>query len=155
MATRTRDAVSVVCPYAAAVVDGRNLRAASPRTRMHALLYAQVQQVDGQSWRNVLLARAHGSPVRPDGNLDDPRRSPALMRFSQDAILSTLRGLGLPLDAPLSVIAIELLPETSNLPGVPDPVVAEPLGAGLGQVRILRTSTLTPVPEICPPEQAA
>jgi hypothetical protein len=29
----------------------------------------------------------------------------------------------------------------------------DPLGADLGKVRILRTSPLTPVPEICPPKQ--
>ena len=56
----------------------------------------------------------------------------------------SLRMLGLPLDAKLSVIVVELLPE----PGSP---FQDPLERDLGQVRILRTSPLTAVPEICPP----
>jgi hypothetical protein len=52
--------------------------------------------------------------------------------------------LGLPLDSALSVIAVELLPE-------PNSPTTQPLGSELGEVRIYRTSPLTPVPAICPP----
>jgi hypothetical protein len=157
MVTRTSDFVSVVSPYAGAVLDGRNLRAAFPRSQMHALLYAQVQQADGQSWRNVLIGRAHGAPLSPqDHELEDPRLIPSLARFPQDSILATLRDLGLPLDSKLSIVSVEMLPENPNeIQGViPFPAVAEPLGEGLGQVRILRASALTPVPAICPPKEA-
>jgi hypothetical protein len=65
------------------------------------------------------------------------------MKFQQDEILQRLRRLGLPLDSPLSVIAVETLPE-------PDSPYGDPLDQDLGQVRILRTSPLTAVPEICP-----
>ena len=154
MVSRTPDFVSVVSPYARAVLDGRNLRARIPRSQMHALLYAQVMQADGQSWRNVLIGRSHGAPLPVDPHaLEDPRLIPALAEFQQDSILATLRALGLPLDSPLSIISVEMLPENPDaVPGVgPLPFVAEPLGAGLGHVRILRTSVLTPVPAICPP----
>jgi hypothetical protein len=48
------------------------------------------------------------------------------------------------LNVPLSVITVELLPETYS-------PFDDPLGKHLGQVRILRTSPLTSVPEICSP----
>lgn len=155
MVTRTNANVSVVSPYATAVLDGRTVRAPFPRTQMHALLYAQVLQADGRSWRNVLLARAHGAQLQP-GDHEDPRLLPSLASFPQVSILIMLRALGLPLDCPLSIVSVEMLAENPNeIPaGAPFPVVAEPLGAGLGQVRILRASALTPVPAICPPKGA-
>jgi hypothetical protein len=66
--------------------------------------------------------------------------------FAQDEIVRRLAILGLPLDSPLSVIAVELLPE-------PGSTAHEPLTSQLGEVRIYRTSPLTPVPEICPPSK--
>jgi hypothetical protein len=48
----------------------------------------------------------------------------------------------LALDSSLSVIAVELLPEPASN-------VANPLAAQLGDVRIYRTSPLTPVPKVC------
>lgn len=57
-------------------------------------------------------------------------------------IESWLEVLGLPPNAPLNALAMELLPE-------PDGVFVDPLGKDLGQVRVLRASPLTPVPAIC------
>jgi len=114
-----------------------------PRTRLFSLLYAQVLQANGQSWRNVLLLRARGD-TRQDPDTQDIRLSPAIMEFTQDAIISRLRLLGLPLNAPLSVVTIELLPG-------PYSPFNDPVGKDLGQVRFLRTSPLTAVPEICSP----
>ena len=76
-----------------------------------------------------------------------PRLASAVMEFPQDEIVQRLSRLGLPLDSSLSVIAVELLPELKS-------DFADPLGRDLGQVRILRTSPLTAVPAICPPETA-
>jgi hypothetical protein len=115
-----------------------------PEVRLYSLLYAQVMQMDGASWRNVLLLRAFGD-TQGDHEVQDRRLAPAIMKFQQDEILQRLRRLGLPLDSPLSVIAVETLPE-------PDSPYGDPLGQDLGQVRILRTSPLTAVPEICPPD---
>jgi hypothetical protein len=47
----------------------------------------------------------------------------------------------LPRRIALSALAVELLPEIESKP--------DPLGADLGRVRILRTSPLIPVPEVC------
>jgi hypothetical protein len=148
---RTFDEVVVTAPFATPIWEGRNVRPArTPHSKLQALLYAQVLQVDGAQWRNVLLERALGrirleDPNDVDPNTGDPRLAFGLMEFGQDDILRRLATLGLPLDSPLSVIAVELLPEGPQSP------FADPMGLDLGQVRILRASTLTAVPAICPP----
>lgn len=141
---RTNEHVTVAAPFAAPVWENSNVRAGSPKTRLYSLLYAQVLQMDGGSWRNVLLLRALGD-TRQDHDQQERRLAPAIMEFRQDEIVQRLHRLGLPLDSPLSVITVETLPE-------PNGPYADPLGHDLGQVRILRTSPLTAVPEICPPE---
>lgn len=147
--TRTEEQVTVSAPFATPVWNGRNLRPVPvPRTQLFALLYAQVLQADGGAWRNILLLHA-SAPLPPrDHTLAlriDPRLAHGVAHFSQDEILRSLRMLGLPADASLSVLAVEALPE-------PNTGFADPVGADLGEVRFLRTSTLTPVPAICPPE---
>ena len=52
---RDNDKVYVNAPYARAVWKGRNVTPATPRTQMHCVLYAQVKQADGLSFRNILL----------------------------------------------------------------------------------------------------
>jgi hypothetical protein len=140
---RTEERVTVAAQFASPVWEGRNIRSMTPRTRLYSLLYAQVLQANGQLWRNVLLLRALGD-TRQDPDTQDIRLSPAIMEFTQDDILARLRLLGLPLNAPLSVVTVELLPE-------PNSPFDDPLGRHLGQVRILRVSPLTSVPEICSP----
>jgi hypothetical protein len=136
---RTEEYIVVSAPFAMPVIDGQNARS-WPRSRLYALLYAQVVQADGASWRNVLLTRTLLEPRQHDIEF-----AAGVGRFFQDNILTALQMLGLRPDAPLSVLCVETLPE-------PDSPFADPLGANLGQVRFLRTSTLTPVPEICPPD---
>ncbi len=109
-------------------------------------------------------------------NDDSPAR--AEMRWMQDEILAALRNLGLPPDSPLSVLCVEMMPtlnalrvtqasqraSSNNLvgsiladrSGFGDPTGAaiqdyevRPLSDALGHYRILRTSPLTPVPQIC------
>jgi len=142
--SRTDDAVFVTAPFAAPVFDGQNIRTFPPRTTLHALLYAQVMQADGQAWRNVLLATGAAEFHRRHQAHLDLRFVQGVITFPQDEILRRLRILGLPLDAPLSVVAVELLPEATS-------TTRNPLTSELGEVRIHRTSPLTPVPEICPP----
>ena len=143
--TRGPEAVLVSAPFATPIFDGRNLRPRKPKTQMWALLYAQVTQADGASRRNVLLARAEMQPQREPGDEfhSDLPVAFGQARFPQARISGLLASLGLARSASVSVLAAELLPE---------PIVdriGDPLGTGLGQVRILRTSPLTPVPPIC------
>ena len=109
-------------------------------------------------------------------NRDTPAR--AATRWKADEIAEGLRELGLPEDSPLSVLCVEMLPglaqlrmaqpaeSTLSTSGFADSLLAEragagtaslavqesevhPLSDGLGNFRILRTSPLTPVPQVC------
>lgn len=55
--TITRDEFKVLvdAPYAQAVFNGKNVTSNPPRTSIWALLYAQVKQADGRSYRNILI----------------------------------------------------------------------------------------------------
>ena len=116
------------------------------------LLYAQVLQVDGESWRNVLLTQKRGQQIRDDANANFPRPQNAIEmavgRFRQVELEKTLRLLGLPVNSPLSVLAVELMPEII-LKNTDEPPCRDPLRESLGEVRILRTSPLVPVPPFC------
>ena len=111
-------------------------------------------------------------------NQDAPARG--VLKWPQSQIAEMLRDLGLPQDSALSVLCVELLPtlaalrrqtagtvnmaggelatgvrfERSGIGSTAVAVVNEgvrPLSDALGHYRILRTSPLTPVPEVCCP----
>ncbi|MBV8139912.1 MAG: hypothetical protein JO121_30390 [Deltaproteobacteria bacterium] len=156
MVTRTAaKGITVVAPYATPIFNDQNLRPLYPKTELIALLYAQVLQANSQSWCNILLERATAIPytLEHQGSRGlNPALTPARAQFDPEDILFKLGILGLPLDSPLSVVAVEILPEPQPInPAATVDRFNDPLGADLGQVRILRTSPLTPVPEVCPP----
>jgi hypothetical protein len=129
-------------PFATPFADGKNLRPAVPKTAMWGLLYARVRQTDAASWRNVLLLRTALAVPHAGNNPDDAGR-PVLYgegQFDLAAVGGALRTLGLPTDAPLTALAAELFTH---------PAEADGLGERLGHQRILRISTLTPVPDAC------
>ncbi|TGB02555.1 hypothetical protein [Streptomyces sp. MZ04] len=144
--SRTERAVSVSAPHAVPVNQGTDLRPFPPRTRISALLYAQVLQADGQDWRNILL-QTESAPEPDNSQYDRADRHffQSVVTFPHHDIRGRLDALGLPADATLSVLAVEVLPERAS--------ARDPLGEGLGGTRILRTSPLTPVPAICTPER--
>jgi hypothetical protein len=179
--------IVVSAPHATAVFAGRALTkpsAGDPRTRLWILLYAQVMQADGASHRNVLLARAPALPrlapvglfaFEQDTALTGTRDVMGIAAFIEASIEKRLRDLALPVDSPLSVIAVELLPgdhllqktqpildhEVFFTVDIPDDVSnafkganlqSDPLGAELGSMnsrRILRCSPLTPIAPSC------
>ncbi len=130
-AQRTVDALIVEAPFAKAVLHGKNITADPPRTQLWALLYAQVRQADGADWRNILLDDRRLRPQRrlrpiPGAayrtvaalsgsfqNHDAPARG--VTAWSQDEIEQFLLGLGLPVDAPLSVLCVEMMPTLAAL----------------------------------------
>ena len=146
---RLATGVRVRAPLATPLLQGRHVRPLAARTRLWALLYARVQQADGRAWRNVLLQQR---PLLPP--LRDPfigavalpmlAAQPALLvaegLFPLAELRASLQLFGLPDDAPLTAMAVEF--HTA-------PEVAEPLGAELGQARLLRASALVPVPDAC------
>jgi hypothetical protein len=153
--SRSDDAISVSAPFATPVLDGKVMRPFNPRSDIWVLLYAQVQQLDGKSWRNVLLLKSRARQV-PDKPHALRRPQSALEfgvgRFGQRDLEKTLSLLGLASNSSLSALAVELVPEIELIgkavPPRPDPR-RDPLGESLGNVRILRTSFLVPVPPRC------
>lgn len=182
-AQRRRDGITVSAPYAMPVYQGVEQTPVPPNTELWALLYTQVAQVDDRGYRNVLLARRRATPRRADRFfVVDRGEGPARRRqqgaagvttaaagaaftgftilgsshggptmgdahFGELEIRDALEALGLEANAPLGVLTVELLPEEQRMP--------DPLGAQLGQVRILRTSPLIPVNGICAPCEGA
>jgi hypothetical protein len=142
---RHPDGVFVSAHLATPVLEGTNLRPNRPRTEIWALLYAQVVQLDGASRRNVLVSRAlaEAEIANTDQRHGDLRVLHAHAVFDQRTISESLSALALPLDSSLTVLAVEV--HGGAL------VSDDPLGADLGQVRILRASPLTAVPAMCVP----
>jgi len=147
---RTQAGVTASALFATAIWDGRNIQAIPPRTSLWVLLYAQAKQVDSADFRNVLLARKLARWVRKGdfgrneftGSASASAAGPCgTATFSDAEIRAALQALTFRNDAPISVLAVELLPEVEERP--------DPVGADLGSQRILRTSPLTAVPAIC------
>ncbi|QOY90166.1 hypothetical protein [Paludibaculum fermentans] len=146
-AARTERAVRVRASFATPVYKGRNVRPQVPRTQLWAVLYARVRQTDGKAWRNLLLTHLTLPPpaalfnAGPEGN--------AAVLFGEGeveigTVRQMLRRVGLPEDAPLTVLAVECFGGVQDVNPAPDPV-----GADLGFARMLRVSPLVPVPDAC------
>jgi hypothetical protein len=175
MVSRSITGIQAIAPFATPVLNGRKtFTGDQPYTNLWVLLYAQVMQADGASRRNVLLLTERLDPL-PDQLVDaNLRTGPVVTRdiygtglFSQKddpnlgktGIETVLTTLLLPLNSPLSVLAVELLPTNGPFdrpvtgPGGPappqDPQGIGPLDNNLGDQRILRTSALIAVPPIC------
>ncbi|HSC96624.1 MAG TPA: hypothetical protein VLC73_16805 [Burkholderiales bacterium] len=140
-AFRTASGVVASAPYATPVYEGRSLLPPQPATTMWVVLYAQVVQADGADHRNILLSRKP-APLRRKKEFGRQAVAPrGDARWSQAEIEAALASLGLPRASPLSVLAVELLPEVNR--------AVDPLGGDLGSTRILRTSRLVPLPPVC------
>ncbi len=140
-ASRRRSEIAASAAYAIPVADGRNLMPRPPKTEIWGLLYAQSMRVDGEDRRNVLISRKRARPAEQATDVREMLETVATAIWRQQEIDPLLKALALPRGAPLSVLAVELAPELDRIP--------DPLGADLGRVRILRTSPLVPVPEVC------
>ncbi len=142
---RNSDGVLGSAVYATPVTEGRSLLPSSPKTEIWILLYVQVTQVDGADHRNVLLSRRRAEPMVPKSDARETFEIMGVVSWEQREIDLLLGALGLPRNTPLSILAVELLPQRDHKRDrKPDP-----LGGDLGSVRILRTSQLVPVPEVC------
>jgi hypothetical protein len=144
--------VRVVAPFATPVMsNGKTLidpKEGKPRTRIWMMLYAQVKQADAKAWRNVLLNHRHAETV---ATIEDEHAEVTVRpsrdvfghaAFDDQEIQTCLQSLRLAPDSPLSVLAVEVLPPRAD-------EIRDEMGQNIGQVRILRTSALTPVPPAC------
>ena len=143
MLVRTKAGIIASAPYANPVQDGRSVRPFPPATDIFVMIYAQVYQSDNEDFRNVLLShkRARFQRKRFDDRQIRPDALYADASWSTSEIKLMLDGLTLGTDTPLSCLAVETLPGGSK--------IDDPLGANLGQERLLRTSPLVPVPPMC------
>jgi hypothetical protein len=144
-ALRTKELITVTAPFAVPVLDNVVMQPSTPRSTMCALLYAQVARLDGSGeWSNILISR---TPMLPVHELPSkqrvvlPRTLCGAGSFKVSDYQPMLLGLGFDADAPLSALAVEMMPQNE--------VLADPLGANLGGQRILRSSGLVAVPVIC------
>lgn len=141
-AARGKAEILVRAPFATPVLDGHSARPRLPATHLWSLMYARVRQMDAADWRNVLIARTRLLPpsMQHDRAGVDARVLYGEGLFDVATVTGRLRRLGLPADAPLTVLAAEVFA---------DPAEEDPLGDRLGHGRILRISPLVPVPDMC------
>ena len=112
------------------------------RSEVWIALYVQVHQVDKATMRNIELDKRRGQVNRQHDFRTRTREQMAEVRWSDATLDSLLQTYGLDPHSPLSVLAVELLPE-------PNGGFVDPLGGDLGDVRVLRTSPLSPVQTVC------
>jgi hypothetical protein len=142
IASRVKGGIVASAPFAQPFNDGANLLPSPPNTEIWISLYAQVHQADKSTMRNIQLDLRRGRLAEKRHSKVRTAEQLAEVRWSDDALQSLLVSLGLDPNAPLSALAIELLPE-------PNGGFQDPLGGDLGEVRILRTSPLAPIQMSC------
>lgn len=141
---RTHARITVTAPFAQPVLDGVSVQPKFASSDIWILLYVQLTQIDGVDRRNFLIQRQRANDLSDPKDPDRVRQSGPLFGtafFDIRTVSTTLGGLGLKSNAPLSVLAVEMMPQ--------DVQPKDPLGANLGGQRILRTSNLVAVPHIC------
>lgn len=127
-------------PYATPYLKQKRVTPTVPNTQLWFVLYARIMQADAMSWRNIQIDIKAGHPEKQI--ISAPRVLNAQTEWSEAEIKNALIKAGLDPDTPLTLLAVELLPE-------PNGSFADPLGGDLGQVRILRTSPLANVERNC------
>lgn len=143
VASRVNGGVIASAPFAQPFYAGTNVLPSPPNTEIWIVLYVQVHQADKATMRNVQIDARRGYPSEQRDRARGRRREEmAEARWSDDALRALLAALGLDEHAPLSALAVELLPE-------PNGGFVDPLGGDLGDVRILRTSPLAPIQSVC------
>ncbi len=135
-------AIRVRAPYAAPYVGLRRVLPKRPNTEIWIVLYARVVQADANTKRNIQIDLRRLQIPREHRGATTPLFVEGEVEWSSADVLAALDLAGLAEDTPISVLAVELLPE-------PNSSFADPLGGDLGQVRILRTSPLSPVERDC------
>lgn len=166
-------------PFATAVLNGKNVTAYPPQTSLWYLLYTQVLQADGESYRNLLIDSRHMPYTIIEREKENAFQSKFVMeegvrlgkaKISIIEIQEKLKKLNLPANNPLSVLAVEMFPMKNNWQYLPrkrrqmheanimdDHFVEEyrknepvnPLTEKLGSYRIYRSSPLVPIDDIC------
>lgn len=165
--------LQISAPFANAVVNGKNISASPPTTSLWYLLYTQVMQADGTTYRNILIDSGpmrypHPSKANNKTYDKEPGNRLGTAIIPQQQISDKLEEMGLPKTNNLSVIAVEMFPENNDWQtelgrkytalnpryGKENETMSHsnefnPLTNQLGSYRIYRSSVLTPISEIC------
>lgn len=136
------NAIRVRAPYACPYIGLRRVLPNPPNTEIWIVLYARVMQADASTKRNIQLDLRRLHALRQRAAASTPLFVEGEINWTGAEVKAALQFAGIPEDAPLSVLAVELLPE-------PNGSLADPLGGDLGEVRILRTSPLSAVERNC------
>jgi len=135
-------AIRIRAPYACPYVGLRRVLPNPPNTEIWIVLYARVMQADASTKRNIQIDLRRLHALRQHGGASAPLFVEGEVTWKGAEVKAALHLAGIPQDTPISVLAVELLPE-------PNGSFADPLGGDLGQVRILRTSPLSAVERSC------
>lgn len=143
---RQAETISVSAVFAESFFKGNNCTPLFPRTNIYALLYAQVLQVDGKQYRNILIDQVTLQKLSRNANIEKPV---GLTSWALKDIRKKLRSKGMDINAPLSVLAIELMPDGRHFANAGIDVEINHF-IDLENVRILRTSRLYKIADSCP-----
>ena len=116
---RNEEYITVTAPYAQTVFDGRNISANPPRTEIWALLYAQVRMADDSDTRNVLISdrKLRMMPQKlskGESPINSDATPQGIAGWRNKEVEDILGVYGLPLDSPLSVLCVEMMPGYHN-----------------------------------------
>jgi hypothetical protein len=130
----------LVSAYATPVAAGRNLLPRLPNTEIWASSTPGSRRLTARI-AAISLSAAGAVPQLPQTGQRESSGNRRHCALGAERDRSSAKGAWPPRNAPLGVLAVEILPEIERKP--------DPLGADLGRVRILRASPLIPVPEVC------
>ncbi|MBC6108992.1 hypothetical protein ACFOG5_13295 [Pedobacter fastidiosus] len=167
-----RNEIVITAPFATAVLNGENVSANPPQTSMWYMLYTQVRQADGKSYRNLLIDSGNMPYAPPKRKILDQavslqpiqegtKSGRAILKVED--IQARLLEMGLPAESSLSVLCVEMFPldnqwsidlrrqRLENIAGErgEEAELLNPLTTGLGSYRIYRTSALVAVSDVC------
>ncbi|GGI29149.1 hypothetical protein [Pedobacter mendelii] len=159
--------IIITAPFATAVLNGENITANPPQTSLWYMLYTQVRQADGLSYRNLLLNSGYMPYAPPKRRVlgknelglkeEGTKLGTAILKVED--VQKRLLELGLPAESSLSVLCVEMFPlenmwrtDDEKNRALAERAIVEPpnpLTTGLGSYRIYRTSALVPVADVC------
>lgn len=135
-------AVLVRAPFATPYAGLKKVLPNPANTQIWVVLYARVMQADASTRRNVQISLRQACFPKRHRKGTVPLVVQGEVRWTNEEVKEALEVAGLPMDIPITALAVEILPE-------PNSSFSDPLGGDLGQVRILRTSPLTSVERDC------
>ncbi len=138
---RKTETIEVSAAFAESFFNDKNCTPIIPQTNIYALLYAQVLQADGKQYRNILIDQVSLQKPSRNSNVDKPV---GLTSWVLKDIRTKILRKGMDLNAPLSVLAIEIMPD-SRKGDLPVNSFID-----LENIRILRTSRLYKIADSCP-----